>query len=336
MAQTHYPHITDNAINQLCRHNIFFKQSIDYFITQESQNLEKITASNIKTIENPKNQQPTDCLNKLPLPIKTYVMNEALKKINYVYDIVLKEHRNNIVTFDICEHTDQAIISSFNENPFAHIFRNYDSQLILWSLKTGKPLHTFSESDPVSTVTFNSDGSHIAGALYTENAIKVWCIQTKQLLHKLSSSYSIKHLTFSHPTGSLLTALYYDHEAIFPTSYMQQWSLFASDNKAGELINSSYCFGGRGKNDSFSGDKYLVRHPRLYVLTPKNELHITKKDCAPLFLCMKAIEKTNNLKRELIESSASFHQLTDLEKPKVYNEIQKKLTQENKSSNTIK
>jgi hypothetical protein len=79
IAQTHYPHITESAIKKLEDNNNFFRQSMDYFIEKASQNLKKITANNIKIIENPKNPQPTDALDKIPLSIRPYVMNEAVK-----------------------------------------------------------------------------------------------------------------------------------------------------------------------------------------------------------------------------------------------------------------
>jgi hypothetical protein len=318
IAQVHYPHITDTAINKLYDQNYFFKKSINYFITQASQNLEKITANNITTIANPKNDQPTLELNKPLLPIKTYVMNQALRQIQYNYDIVLKgEHKNHIHTFAVCEVTDQAATSSFDERD------KFNSQFLLWDLKTGKLGHTFDEPDPIHILAFNPNGSCIAGAMYKQNAIKVWGTKTKKLIHKLSCSHSIKSLSYS-PTGSILNALRYYDDASLPT-LITQWILTPTDNKAGEQINCFEVFSGNFYDSSFRGNIYTAKHPFLYLTTPETELRITKKNCGSLYLCMQAIKKTHNLKRELIESSAPYHQLTSLEKTKINNEISKKL-----------
>jgi len=323
ITQAHYPHITESAIKKLKDNNTLFRQSIAYFIHKASENLEKITANNIKTIENPNNHQPTDELNKLPLPIRLYVMNEALVERLFNYDIVLKgQHQNNITAFDICEFTDQAITSSFNKNGLR--VGKWDSQIILWNLKTGNPIETLGETDPVCIVAFSPNGSQIAGSLYTENAIKVWCTQTKQLLRKLSSSHAINSLAFSYPTSSMLTAVYYNINRPLET-HITQW-LLTSENEAGELINNCKVYGGCGQNSSFNGNKYCASHPCVYLATPKTELHITKKSCAPLYLCMQAIQKSGDRSHisKLIESSASFHSLTDLEIQKVRFEINRK------------
>jgi WD40 repeat protein len=193
----------------------------------------------------------------------------------------------------------------------------------LWNLKTGKPIYTLDESDPIFIITFSPNGSQIAGAMYTENAIKVWCTKTKQLLHKLSSSQAITSLSFSHPTGFLLTSRYHN-PMVGPMQ--DQWSLIPSGTKAGELINSSYCFGGRETKSPFSSDQYCASHPCTYLATPTTELHITKKSCASLYLCMQAIHQSGDRSHisKLIECSTSFHSLTDIERNKVYFEMNRK------------
>ena len=334
VAQTHYPHITDSAITKLYEQNGFFKQTIDYFIQKASENLEKLTATNIKTIENPKNHQPTDELNKLELPIKAYVMNEVFKTtehtVNYNYDIVLKgEHLHPITAFDICEFTDQAVTSSIAESHYSlkgslNLSSKYCSgKLVVWNLKTGKPLYALDETDPIQIVTFSPTGSQFAGAMYTENAIKVWCTQTKQLLHKVSSPNNITSISFSHPTDSLLTAVY--HGPFIQDLCIHQW-LLTPENKVGELINSYKVYTGREKESNFKAAKYSAEHPSTYLVTPKTELHITKNYPTPLYVCIKAIHKSGDRSRiaQLIESSSSFHLLTDIEIQKVRFEMNRK------------
>lgn len=325
IVHAHYPQITNSAIQSIYNENRFFSSAIDYFIKQASKNLEFITANNINTLAHPKNQQPILELNKLFLPLKTYVMNQALKKIKYSYDIVLGgEHKNYIKSFDICEKSHQAITCSHNEK---YADDTWNSQLILWDLTTGKLAHAFNESDPIGLVALSPHGSLIAGGIYKENTIKIWCSNTKQLLHKLTSNYAIDIMAFSQPTGSILTGITSRGGAnnLRENSVLTQWILTPLDNTLGEQINCGYVFGGNSKECwPFSGNTYSAHVNQLS--SENNKLYITKKNCIPLYLCMQAINKTPHLKQGLIESSVSYHQLTSLEMGKINSEIQKKLT----------
>ena len=340
--------ITDTICNKLSEQNVFFEKAVDYFVTCASKNLDLVTANNITTIENPEKQQPIVELNKLTLPIKRFAMNRALQHINYTYAIILAgQHKNHIAAFDICELTDQAVTNSFNKkyDPLddvqlfigtdIKIVRNYPSHqwnniFLLWDLKTGKVIHTFNESNPIHILAFNPNGSCIAAALYNENTIKIWCPKTGQLLHTLPSYYTISSLTYSS-TGSILTAVngYVNQarrQAEPPSPFITQWQLTTTDNKPGETINCSYVVG-RPSDRPFIGIKYDA-YRRTSFTWQDQQLSVIKKNCSPLYLCMQAIQKTNNLSQEeikkYIERTASYRQLTDLEQKNIHNEIGKK------------
>ena len=308
----HPEHLTDSFITSLYEKNKLFAQIIDFFTLQATKNLALITTDNIKIIENSTKQQPTRILNKLPLALKTYVMNRALEQTQHSYEIILSGyHKERIITFDICELTDQAVTSSFNPDATipAHKPNNL---LLLWDLKTGNPTHVFDEPTPISLLAFNPNGSCIAGSLFYTNAIKVWCAKTGQPLHYFPSTYGIYSLAYSEPTGTILTAVcpHIDPEQ----ARISQWMIATpTESDTRECINCSFIFDGRGARSSFDSNKYQASHPITYLTVPRNKLYITKKNCNSLYLCQQAIKNTPHLKPGQIEKSASYHQLTSLE-----------------------
>lgn len=236
-----------DTISRLYGQNDFFKSAIDYFITCASNNLKYLTANNITTIENPQKQQPIAELNQLSLPIKTYVMNRALKQIKYTYDIVLSgQHQDDIQAFGICELTDQAVTSSFKEKPSAiqdfigfmqpnDNTHNWNNIFLLWDLKTGKPIKNFDESHPINLLAFNPNGSYIAAAMFNENIVKIWCPKTGNVLHKLSSQYRIDTLI---PNSHLLTVINKSNNSV-NHPLITQWIL-KTDCTIGENISCFY------------------------------------------------------------------------------------------------
>lgn len=329
-----------DTFNKLYIQNSFFKSAIDELTKFADDNLKLLTANNITTIENPTKQQPTPLLNELSLPIKKYVMNRALKKINYTYDIVLSgQHQDPIQAFDICELTDQAVTSSFKKKPttIEEIVtftwpndkqQNWNNIFLLWDLKTGKPIKKFNEQNPINIVAFSPDGSLIAAAMYNENTVKIWCPKTNQLLHTLSSHDRIDNLVINN---HLLTAIY-NNNASITKHIITQWAL-KTDYNSGQKIS---CFhaadewgehGHRTKHSQFYGNKYRAIPPLTYLTSKKNELTITKRDCNHVLMCLQAIQKTDTSlsnPQDKIEKSSSFQQSTSWERGMIYTAIQRK------------
>lgn len=320
LAEAPFPEDRINHVfNKLYNRNDFFPIALAQVVAFGSKNLALINASNIKIIENPKLQQPISELNQLSSS-KPDIMNRALREMDNPYDIVLaSQHLDDIRSFAICELTDQAVTCSFNDIRSHLADHQWNSLFILWDLQKGKAVHRFDEPNPIHLLAFNPNGSCIAAALYNENTIKTWCPKTGQVRHTLSTDWAVYSIAYSQPTGLLLTAYRADD---FHAAF-KQWIVDPINTQGGELINTDDY---KHPCRPFIGDKYKAYHPSGYLIVPKNQLSVTKKDCSLFSLCMQAIENSKKLEKNQIESSASFIKLTDLEKTIVYKEINRKLS----------
>lgn len=293
--------IIDNALcTQLCR-NQFFNKAVEYFLPFATKNAGLLTTKNITIFENPIETQPTPELNALPLSIKKYIMEHTLDQICFQckYRIQLETGSlNNIIAFDVCEFTDQAVTST-----------SISHEVILWNLKTKEIIHRKYSPDLVTIVAFNANGSYMATISKKENThIKLWSLSTNELDRKFSCDWPIERLLYSQPTGSILRA-YKENSS---NSDFKDFII----NPVCEMINDTGIYSsGRSTFSDFEGNKYKAAHPSR---SNCDKLYVEPKDLKAMSICMKAIQQTAKPDMSEIENSVSFGRLTELQRKEVY------------------
>ena len=194
---------THDLFRKLYPKNDHYKNAVLYFFNFACKNKDNVTIDTLETIQDPTLLQPTTELNQLPIHFKKYLMDAAYNNLKDSYAIIHTGHTDTINFFDICIATHQAATSS------------QDKTLRLWSLLTGKLIHTFPE-DNASTIfciAFNPDGSLLATADRPDgsyhagpycasnkvnNIIKIWSTESAQLLHAMQHNTEIRSLCYTH------------------------------------------------------------------------------------------------------------------------------------------
>jgi WD40 repeat protein len=175
--------------------------TIHYFCELATKNLEGVTCDTLTIIQDPLQDQPIATLNKLPHPIKRYVMRKAYEQVRFVYNIVFKGHTDTIESVDTNTRANLAASAS------------KDKTFCLWKLSNGELLHIF-DTIPAhhGYVKFNADGSQLATAtVYKENPNKtkifIWDTKSKQLLYQMKQKSPITNLNFFPDDGNILLAI---------------------------------------------------------------------------------------------------------------------------------
>lgn len=292
-------HQTPSFFSKLYKKNILFSQAVKHFIEYARKNLLTITINNLKTIENPAQQQPIRQLNALDIPIKTYIMQSTLEQVNCFNYKTLKGP-NPIKAFDICETTEQLATSD------SFYFR-------LWDLKTDKLIRTFDETDTVTIIVFSHDGSQIATNIKSkDNIVKVWEPHTGVCLYTYKHSHPICSISYTYPNSDALVVQ--QQSLNIPSQHdntvFSIWTGVEHNSKPKNYLGKVYC-NDRTKTSGYETEKYVVRHPQ-YTFHP-TELHIIELKDTSSYLLARAIENTQSIKelnQTVIESSKSYQNLT--------------------------
>ena len=305
---------TEDRLNTLYNQNHFVAKALDYYTERASENINKVTLATIQTIKDSANQQFIVALNTLSPSIKKFVMDRALQKINYTYDIVLNTDKN-IMAFDICESTHQVIIStrgaqkhnstkSTNTSTIPNQSCSQSSCVTLWNLTNGREIRTpegkniIQEKKFIFILAFHPKGSSVAGALYDENTVKIWNPKTGEALYNLPFNHDITHLDYTHPTYSIISGTCYYNSLPITETMTTSYVIEEIKVEPGTCTNCSYTVGGRRNNSQFNGEIYQAEHPINYIKAPLTQLHITKIKCPELLLYDKAIKNTQKLINE--------------------------------------
>ena len=307
---------SNTLINKLCVTNQYCSQTITHFINLARENINNVTLDTLETITDPTLWQPTEKLNKLPLTMKTFVMDAAYNNIHHSYDMVLSGHTDAITFFDICTATHRIATSS------------KDNTLRLWDLETGQLIHQFpGDNNTVDYIAFSPDGSQLATAKvcrYPGHAattdINLWETQSAQHLCVKIIDYRIDKLSYS--TNNTLSAYYGPPYKLFRT-------VLSINNNAINILTDERLPIETSKHTQeyiFWGNLYKVKNPYNTRNSLGSTLTVTKQNCRPLALCEKAIKNRTELSSETIEQRAPFQKCTEYEQNMIREQQLKKTT----------
>lgn len=316
---------TDELINELYNKNNYFKKAIDYFNSAASNNLHNVTCSTLSLIEQPELPQPTIKLNKLSLPIKTYLIKKALNQIEHSYEIQLTGHTDTIWSFDISAHLAAT--------------GSADQTTRIWDLNTGKQTHIL-QNKGAHIIRFNPDGSRLATIEWYQSPektiIKEWNILSGGLIWSMDYKESVYNLEYVENTSNKILTITTEDKYRLGKSI--QTLLLLNENKPCPLgtIPSKQI-----KNPFYESKytkNYHADHPAKQ-LTNTTTLYVTKNNCQPLYLCQQAIKNTptwNTPACESVKQSQSYKSLTDYEKKLIQAHITQKSTALKEAKATLK
>jgi len=307
-------------LQKLYDKNNLVRASVNYFITLAKKNFSEVTQNTLQIVENPKLQQKTIPLNKIPARLKTCIINSALSQIEHSYNIDLSGHPSPITCFDICATADLAAVGCENNT------------IYLWDLKTVTCPLMIKALQQINQVCFNSSGSKII-ALLDHKTIKIWdcsqeiptpiIIENKHWIENIACAHNKKHSTKTifHAIANeqdyhhlkIITFTIKNHRIKRTTA-----TLYAKASNTSltyyESISTKYPY-------SASND---LTTPLFQKLTT---LSIKKQDCSPLYLCEQVIKNTQGeILFEKIKESLSYQKLTEHEKEMVKTKITAKNT----------
>ncbi len=194
--------IDAHFIRELCKENIRFMKTMNYFYELAKKNIEMVTCDTIETVRDYEKLQLMSELNVLWPSLKKFLIEAAYKNIPYRYEITFKGHTDTIQSTAINEHTGLAASAS------------KDTTFRLWSLSNGKLLHIFPKKAYNGTVTFNDTGCRLATTSACEinpldTHITVWDISSMppQPLHEVIYREKIARLHFFPDKSETLLAI---------------------------------------------------------------------------------------------------------------------------------
>ncbi len=292
--------ITEKLINESEKKNGKFYDAIIYFTQIASNNHRNVTPHTLVLVENPEAQQPTRMLNKLPLPIKKYVMKCAEKNMDpYIINIGIEEKPIQFAT--ICEHADLAA--------------TYHSTFItMWNLTTSKMVHTLLEND-VFDMVFNNTGTQLAYGFKNnqQKIVKIFDTEEKKLLHTISVP-KIKNLFYSVNPQNMQSFLL---SAFTKFRGMHSWLITTK-----KYIYLGFLPNGTNIDLSLNSfGKYSIKN------NPQCSILSIEKQSPSFYLCQKAGNrawKQKDVKK--IISSRSYKSLTENEEDTINQELAKKDT----------
>jgi len=292
--------------------DLLFFQVINYFIALARKNFDIVTYDTLATIQDATAPQSIPQLNKLPLPIKKYVMSRAYNNIKRPYTTFFTGHTALIRHIDVNARVNLAATTSD------------DMTFRLWDLATGKEAYTFPEKAMSGYVKFNDSGSRLATtSVHTTNPqeihIKIWNTTSKMLLHTIAQSNFIMGLTFFQKQQD-------DRLLVFnqscPSSKKHSISLYLL-KKNKEPIVTEYAEAGPARiafSYTHLGDYESIVNSFDWNAEVFNWQ--AQKNSRPLYLCEQAIRNTQH-KEFLgkIKQTPVYESLTPLEKTMIVNKM---------------
>ncbi len=318
--------LSKKLITALRKKNILFNETITYFMNFARQNLDDVSYKTVQIIDDPQKKQPADQLNKIALPIKTYIMQTTRKEQCLEYDIPLI-HERTVCSFAIHSKTDTAASYS------------YDEVLHIWNLKTGKEKIKLKKYPPIAFIQFNQDGSRIAtisnytGQDQAETSyIRILNSQTAEQLYKIKQNNYVYHFNFMQDAHNMLAifTLKENSKDSRQDRIMYLWQL----NDKNEYIQNGSSLPLPWRCERFA--EFLSDTKKYGGFIDESNgkiLHITAKKGIAFHLCTNAIQNHNNMgSLEEINSSNPYKKLTEYEKQLVAQKIIKRKTQIHKNS----
>lgn len=286
-------------IHELIKKNMLFMSTIDYFCEFATKNIEKVTAENLKTINDHEKEQPIKKLNKLPLPIKKYIMKRAYNQVGYIYSIIFEGHTDTVESMDVNQPSNLAASAS------------KDKTFCLWQLSNGKLLHVFDTTAHQGYVKFSPDGSLLAtSTVYKINPYKaeiiLWNTLSKKALYRFKEKERIINLNIFPISSERATVL------IGKKHHLSVYSL---------KKNSQPTFLG----NTTGGIK--TKEDRMpYANTENNHCWSVSRVSRRLGLCDYALKNTDNKHIiPAIKETPTYEKLTDHEKDILHVKMEQKI-----------
>jgi hypothetical protein len=304
----------ENTIQALYNKNIHFKRAIDYYSARVLTYYANITAENLNKAVNYELEHPVAEVNTLIPAIKKYIIDNVLKKITHEYTMEFSED-HEIERFDICEY-DTIHLAATNSHCCDYVS--------IWSLLTGKLVRQIAkEGNGIDHLSFSPNGSQIAAAVQNRDGthcLKIWNPQSGSLLYNIPQNESIIFLSYLYEScnNTLLSFKWHDMQ----WSKQEVWLL---DKNAPEYRGSSLISRLQYQYQNRILPSYEASHPKSQLTTTK-KLYVTKKVCPALYLCRRAINKTETHESlQKIEGTLPFVALTDYEKTMVRSAVRNRI-----------
>jgi len=301
--------LQENMIDQLflkalMEQNAFFLYAINHYYELALKNIREVRCDTLEAVTNYLNPQPVKELEKLPPPIKKFVMKKAYAQVTCLYNINFEGHTNKI----------ESIATNIPSNFAASASK--DGTFRLWRLSNGQFLHTLDESAYDGYVKFNDDGSQLATATVYKHPNKtricIWDTISRECLYTMKQKGPITHVNFFPSKTNTISD---KTSTIIVVSKKDLQSLYKLKKDCPPLHLGDITEGIKIKREQIN-----------YAKEVDNYCWIITKNSRRLGVCEQALHNTKN--KQALEKTTqipTYAKLTDYEKDILKIKIEQKI-----------